>query len=383
MDDASSGRPSITDSVSPTFLIVTLVGLRIVVLGIALVRFSSAPIDEPTLVRFQEIAQEEGRPWRDFADEYPPGQTLVVRSADRDSLAVLAQEIADLATAWLLALGWGRSTAIRYLVLGLPLVVFIYMRLDLISVCLATAAALLLRRDRDRASGVVFGAAVLFRLWPVVVFPILLIRRRARAALWAVGALAIGGAAWVLWGGVDAIRQVVTFRGATGWGIGSTVGSVLWAAGRPIVFEAGAYRVGTVGGARFILIATLAVLLVAIWVRAARTGSDPAGRPALSAVAALLFCSPLLSDSYVSWLLPWAAVAASEDRWASRAVFAVCLAQAVPYLVSGHLPVAGSQVLDLLRIPLLGFVVVAWFLNPAPRRAEERKDVDRVATPRS
>jgi Glycosyltransferase family 87 len=282
-----------------------------------------------------------------------------------------------------LARGWGSSTAIRYLVLGLPLVVFVYMRLDLVSVCLATAAAFLLRRDRERASGVTLAAAVLFRLWPVVVFPILFIRRRARAALWGIATLALGGIAWVLWGGTDAIRQVVTFRGATGWGIGSTVGSVLWSTGRPIVFEAGAYRVGTVGAARYVLVAALVVLLVAIWVRAARSGSDPAGRPALGAVAALLFCSPLLSDSYVAWLLPWAAVAANEERWATRAVFAVCLAQAVPYLVSGHLPVAGSQVLDLLRIPLLGFIVATWLFIPAPRAAEERSDVEPVATPRS
>jgi len=370
----ASARPetSTSTTINPTFLIVTLVALRLVVLAIALVRFSSAPIDEPTLLRFHEIAHEQGRPWKDFEVEYPPGQALVVRLVDGDSLAVLAQEIAviaclaDLATAWLLAVGWGRATAIRYLVLGLPLVVFIYMRLDLVSACLATAAVVLMKRGRERAGGISFAAAVLFRLWPVVVFPLLLVRRRARTAIWAAGASVVGGIAWVLFGGVDAIRQVVTFRGATGWGIGSTVGAVLWSVvRRPVVFESGAYRVGNVGGARFILIAVLIGLLAAIWVRARRSDADPAGRPALSAVAALLFVSPLLSDSYVSWLLPWAAVAGEEDRWVSRAVFAVCLAQAVPYLLSGHLPTAGFQVLDLLRIPLLGYIVVAWFFTPA------------------
>src|SRR5262249_39142794 len=251
-------------TINPTFLIVTLVALRLVVLAIALVRFSSAPIDEPTLLRFHEIAHEQGRPWKDFEVEYPPGQALVVRLVDGDSLAVLAQEIAviaclaDLATAWLLAVGWGRATAIRYLVLGLPLVVFIYMRLDLVSACLATAAVVLMKRGRARAGGISFAAAVLFRLWPVVVFPLLLVRRRARTAIWAAGASVVGGIAWVLFGGVDAIRQVVTFRGATGWGIGSTVGAVLWSVVRPPgVFGSGACRGGDVGGGEVDLLARL------------------------------------------------------------------------------------------------------------------------------
>jgi hypothetical protein len=359
---------------SSRLIIASLVLVRIVILVVAIVRFETRTIDEPTLIRFQQIAQNQGRPWRDFAVEYPPGQTLVLRITDGQDLPSLARDVAllacgaDLLTAWLLGVGWGASAAIRYLVLGLPLVVFVYLRLDLVSVALATASFVLVQRGHERASGLTFASAVLFRLWPMVLFPMFLIQRARRAALWAVGATFVGAAGWIIWGGPDAVRQVVTFRGASGWEIGSCVGAVLWAiARRPVTVASGDYRVGIVGHAGLLLSAVLLFLLIAIWIRATRVRPDPAGWPALAAVAALLLCSPVLSDGFVSWLLPWAAIASvGGDRWVFRIVFLICLAQAVPYLVPGHLPTAGFQALVLLRIPLLISLPAMWFLRVPP-----------------
>jgi hypothetical protein len=64
----------------------------------------------------------------------------------------------------------------------------------------------------------------------------------------------------------------------------------------------------------------ITVLLVGLaWFLARNRPIDPAGGPALAAVAFLLLLSPVASPQYVMWLLPWAAITAAErgspDVW--------------------------------------------------------------------
>src|SRR6266487_1032851 len=76
-----------------------------------------------------------------------------------------------------------------------------------------------------------------------------------------------GTAAWVAWGGVDGPLQVLTFRGAKGWEMESTVGALVRGIGgaSPRI-EAGAWRVGDMAGwARDSLTLALLAAVVLVW----------------------------------------------------------------------------------------------------------------------
>ncbi len=269
--------------------------------------------------------------------------------------------------------GWSRRTAALYLLIGLPLVPFIAIRLDPLVVALAVWGVALARRGRERAGGATLALAGLTKLWPLVVAPALLIERRMRAARWFACLFVVGVGAWIAYGGTDAIRQVVSFRGATGWEIESTVGSIVWlVTGGPVRIEGGAPRVGQIPGwSRPVLLLVLVAVLAAIWVRARGRHVDAAGAPSLAAVAALLALSPLFSLQYALWLAPWAAVAWTDVRTAraGRIGLAVSLLTGVlAFLYNKIDPAQGSLLwvrlgvggLLLLRDGLCIWIAVAW-----------------------
>ena len=227
--------------------------------------------------RFVEIAHAPGLPWRDSPVEYAFGDWVVIRAVGWGSVGLARALLglvafgADLVAWRAVAAGWGRAAATRYLWLGAPLLAFIYRRSDLVAVALAVVGLALASRGRERAGGLSLAAAVLVKVWPVVVAPALAIERHARALRTAAIALVAGVAGWLLLGGADALRQVGTFRGATGWELESTVGVVVWALTGEHRFEAGANRTGTVpvGAGPALLVAAL-VTVVAIWLLARR-----------------------------------------------------------------------------------------------------------------
>jgi hypothetical protein len=200
------------------------------------------------------------------------------------------------------------------LLLGLPLLSFIYFRLDAIPIALAMVGFVLARRGRTTGGCVMLAASVLTKVWPVVTFPALLLEGRRRTAVWTGAVLAVGAAVWVAVGGIAAPVQVATFRGAHGWSVESLVGTVVWiVTGSDPELSGGAPRVGAIPGpARLILAAGLTFTLSAVWLRARRYPGDPLGAPALAAVAALLVWSPLFSLQYCLWLTPFVAIAATE-----------------------------------------------------------------------
>jgi hypothetical protein len=298
-----------------------LVALRVLAVATVVVGVPHYP--DSAAHRFVQIAHAPGIPWRDTPIEYAIGDWFVARAVGWGSLAVARALLAVVAfgadlVAWrAVARGWGRDAAVRYLWLGAPLLIFIYRRSDLVPVALAALGLAWARRDRQRAGGIALGAAVLTKVWPVVVAPVLALERRARALTTAAIAAAAGVATWVVIGGPGALRQVGTFRGSTGWEIGSTIGVPVWAFTGQHQFENGANRSGTIpaGAPEALLLLTL-VTVVAIWLLARRREEEPAGAPALAAVAALLVFSPVFSPQYVAWLLPWAAVAGDHHRYA-------------------------------------------------------------------
>ncbi len=369
------GRLAATDTV--TWL---LLGLRVAVLVSVMLDVPHFP--SSTAARFSQIAHTQGVPYRDFRVEYPIGELVVIRAVAAWSVGVARILIAcvafasDIAAHSFLRLGRGRDVARRYLWLGTPLMVFIYRRTDLVSVALVVAGAMAIERGRDRSGGGLFAAAILAKLWPVVLVPALVVQRRALAVRTTIVVLAAGAATWVLVGGPDAVWQVLTLRGAEGWELESTVGAVVWPLSGEYRYEQGANRTGTIPPwARMALAVLVIAGLAAVWWKAAaRSPRDPFGPPALAAVATLMVLSPVLSPQYLVWLVPWAAIASVGDT-------RLCRLAAVPIVVTGiimtlwYLDVdigrPGNQTVMIVRNVTLLVVPLAYLAGRSTRRSAQ------------
>ena len=362
------------------------------VLVLFLIQASRGDVGGPDVFRFLDVAGVNG-PWRDVPIEYAPGEFLVIKGLfDTGSVETAAVRLAVLAFAGHLGTwggvrwGWGRSAGLRYLISALPLLLLMYERIDLIPVAIATWGVALAVRGRPRGGGAVLAAAVLVKLWPLVLLPGVLMRGGRRAASWFAGVLLAGGLGWVVYGGAGAPEQVLTFRGALGWEVGSSVGVVVWIlGGGPLREEAGSARVGVAPAwAKLLLAIVLGALLVVIWLRARARDDDPGGRPALASVAALLLCTPLFSTQYAIWLLPWAGVTSARDRdgGALAAVLAVGLATAVLDL-TGYDPgtEVTAQAATLTRIAALGWLVGREFVPSARTRPAPAPPRPRASSP--
>lgn len=328
------------------------------------------------LPRFTEIAEAHGRPYRDFDVEYPPVSLAAIElvgTPEPNGTGVRLlwlSLVLDGITLAALACGWGRSAAVAYLVLTVPLLGFMYGTIDLLSAALAAVSLSLAVKGHDRSGGMTMAAAVLAKVWPLVLLPGLIVGRRSRGLWWAGITVGAGIIAWIYWGGVSGLVQVATQRGTPGWEYESTVGSLLWAfSSRPLRNVYDSTRIGTAPGwAKAVLLAAAVAGVVAVWRVASRRASGELGLPAMAAVCILLLTAPILSHPYVIWLAPFAAIAVAE-RGARWALFPAAL-----MLVSGLLVVMYStwspdaalwpvKAVLLLRNGLLLAVPVSWFLE--------------------
>jgi hypothetical protein len=362
-----------------------LVLVALLVLGItahaegflfSLRQFESGPPVRPTtyVSRFTEIAAAEGRPYRDFPVEYPPVSLAAIEVAagtngnETGANLVWLTFLCDLVTVAALGFGWGRRTAVAYLLLSAPLLGFLYTTIDLISVALAVGAVALVVRGRERLGGVALAAAVLAKVWPLVLLPVMILQRRFRALAWSVAALTLGTFVWVWWGGPSGPVQVATQRHTQGWEYESAVGSVLWALGRDFVTINNSSRLGVAPGwAKALLFGAAVAGIAAVWYRASRREPRELGLPAVAAVSILLLSAPLLSPPYMIWLAPWAAIACTERTGYVRWLMAALM------LVGGLMLVASSSVPDvplrwvkailLLRNALLAAVPAVYLLE--------------------
>jgi hypothetical protein len=340
-------------------LFVLLAGVRFAVVPIALASDATAPSRYRILPgdarRFYKIASENGRPYRDFEVEYPPVMVAAIDAIDGGSVRsttvrlMWSQLVVDLAIAAVVAWAWGRRAGIAYLLIGLPFLLypFIYLRLDLLSVFLAVLGLALVRRRHQYGGGAALAIACFAKLWPVVLVPVLIVRRawRALAAFVVVGAA--GTAAWVVWAGIDGPKQVLTFRGAKGWEFESTVGALVRSFGGATPhIERGAWRVGEVPTlVSGVLALALLVGVAMAWVLASR--AKPRGTAVLdglapmAAITVFLVFSPLLSPQFLLWLVPFAAIAAAHgERLVTVLVFVVsalstALLALLPELIHG------------------------------------------------
>lgn len=358
---------------------------RVLLLALFLGQIAHGRIGGPDVERFRTIALHAGTPWRDFPVEYAPLQALIVRlvfgaslHTDATILAMIAWA-ADLATFSVLRIAWGRRAGLLYLLLGLPLLGFIYQRIDLVPVALAVTGLGLARRGREGAGGVSIAAGVLFKLWPAVLLPAFIIDQRKRALRWALAILVAGSLSWVFVGGLHAPEQVSSFRGASGWQEESAIGSIVFlATGGPERHESGAVRVGRIPWwAPPVLAILTAVALTTIWFRAARRGGDTAGAPSLVAVCAVLLLSPIFSIQCATWILPWGAIAGAERRRTSvlASVFGVTLLTGALDSLRNAAAASGLVLgwMGLLRNVLLVVVIAAWWREP---RGSEQDPID-------
>ncbi len=346
-------------------------------LSISLRQFESGPPVRPTtyVARFTEIAAAEGRPYRDFPVEYPPvslGAIELVAGTNGNQTGahlVWFMALCDLVTVAALAFGWGRRAAVFYLLLTVPLLGSLLTTIDLISVALAVSAVALAVRGRERLGGGAFAAAILAKVWPLALLPVMVLQRKRRALTWSVAALTLGTLVWVWWGGPSGPLQVATQRHTPGWEYESVIGSLLWALGRGgFVTINASTRLGVAPGwAKALLLGAAIAGIAAVWYRASRREPREIGLPAVAAVSILMLSAPLLSPPYMIWLAPWAAIACTERTGYIRWLLAALM------LVSGLMLVATSALADvalwsvkallLLRNALLAAVPAVYLLE--------------------
>jgi len=369
---------SVARRLVPFALLVVAVVPRVEEVSLLLRKFESGQtVSRATyLPRFTEIAAAEGRAYRDFPVEYPPvalGAIELVAGTNANETGanlVWLMVLFDLVTAVALGIGWGRRAAVFYLLLTVPILAFLYTTIDLISVALAVSAVALVVRGRERLGGVALAAAVLAKVWPVALVPMMVAQRKRRALAWSVGALALGTLVWAWWGGPSGLLQVATQRHTPGWEFESLVGSLLWALGRGgLVSISDSTRVVGVAPwwAKALLLGAAVAGIAAVWHRASRREPRELGLPAVAAVSILLLAAPLLSPPYMIWLAPWAAIACAERtgyiRWLLAALMLVGGLTFVAFSAFPDVPLWSAKALLLLRNALLAAVPAVYLLE--------------------
>jgi hypothetical protein len=321
--------------------------------------------------RFRQIAATPLTPYREQAIEYMPLELLTVLAIGTRSLSTTTFMVGsvalagDVSTFLGVAYGWGRRTAAAYLAIALPVLPFLYFRFDLAIVALAAWGMALAVRNHRALGGSALGLSVMGKLWPIVLVPTLVFRR-PRAVAWALTVVIVGTAIWFSVSGPGAFRQVLTFRSAEGWSVGSVTGSAIWVVtGETPRFEAGAMRVGSVRPWEATLGLAVLVVLLLLTYRSARNDAwELGGGPALASVTSLLVCSPLFSLQYVAWLLPWTAVCATsvrgpERRLAGLAVVAIALSGIESVAIGSGI---ASYPADFARNVVCLCIPIAWIL---------------------
>jgi len=272
--------------------------------------------------RFFVIATRDRAPYSEVDVEYPIALFGVFKalqwlagSLESFNAAVIVLNVAaDAATAAVLGALWSRPAVVFYFVATTPMVTLVYGTLDILptlAVVLFVAAHL---TARPISAGIAWSAGVFLKLWPGPFVVIgLLGPRRGRFALAAGVASAVCLCAWLLLGGIDGVRQVVSYRDARGWELGTIPGIALLAqrGADAIVLESGAARIGDMGLAK---VATPIVAMATATWALARRSHEGLGARSLTGVAALLVFSTLLSPQFVWWLLPFAAIAWAQGN---------------------------------------------------------------------
>lgn len=270
---------------------------------------------------YYDLATRSGRPYVDFPVEFPIGAVQTFRtlgplagSRPRFGLSlVLLNVCADLAIAGALAWGWGVRAAAGYAFVVIPLLDLFLLRMDLWPTAFAAIGVASWRREHRSAAAIALGVGAAFKLWPLMFLPLLLVPSRSGRRLAPMAAAAVTGFAvfgvWLWVAGWSGLYQVLTFRGASGWQVESTVGAAWMLFDRSTMrLEQGAWRIGSMIGPISLVLFALGAIPCAwmIW-RGARTNHLGAGWA--GGLSSLLVMSALLSPQFAAWLAPASGIA--------------------------------------------------------------------------
>jgi hypothetical protein len=307
--------------------------------AIALVAGARSRLPQGDFDNYYSIGTRPGRPYVDFAVEFPLAtaqafRTLAPMAGTRERFGinlVTINLVADVGIAAALYWGWGLEAAAAYALTVAPLLDLFFLRIDLWPTAVATFGVAAWRRKRAALAAVGFVAGAAFKLWPLTFLPLLFVPSRVRERMVPVAtAVAAGMAVLGLWlwvAGPLGLNQVLTFRGARGWHVESTVGGVWMLFDQSSVrHESGTWRIGTTVGP--ISVALFAAgTITSLWMvwRGARTGHLGAGWA--GGISALLALSALLSPQFACWMAPAAGVAwvEGDKRVAVMTMLAVFL----------------------------------------------------------
>ena len=288
-------------------------------------------------VRYYEIGSSAGRPYVDYQVEHPIGTLLMFKAlahlpGGRPSFGlaiVVLNLVADAVIVGSLLWGWSVAAAVAFAAMLIPVLGLFFNRVDAWSTAAAILAVAAWRKDRPLMLGFALAVGVAFKLWPLVLAPLLIVPWRGRRSVLALAAFgaaaaAFGGLAFWIAGG-RAIAEVLTFRGATGWQVESLIGSIVHLGGHAIGTPRERCLAGRninhfVSTAMFVTAAP--ICLWASW-RGARLDRIAAGW--IASVTSLLLLSALLSAQYVIWLAPAAAIAWVEGDVALGALTAIAI----------------------------------------------------------
>jgi uncharacterized membrane protein len=292
----------------------------------------------------------------------------------------------------------GHRSGWLWVVGGAALGPVLWVRYDLLVAALAVAAVLQ-RRRASGWSGVLLGAAVLLKLWPVVLVAALLPREGWRRWTAAFAATVLGGLlVEALLLGRASVLGPFAYQSGRGLQIESLPATpLLWAArGQPPEtvweFEFRAFQLqGTQGSATDQLgLLVLAAIGLLVLLRLARGRENAAALDARRASAAALLATVLVavntvfSPQYVLWVLPLTALAAASPlvpRATDAVLVAVCgLTQVIwPWQYLDLLALRDGTLLllvvrNVLIVVLAGLLAVAMLRRagpPAPRQATQ------------
>lgn len=374
------------------FVVVLLVAVRVLAIVLLL---GSGVEDKHSILggdarRYEAILSSDGTPYRDFDVEYPPVTLELIRglaiglqpghpdaNGEFDGNLTLLTRLAvvqlgvELGIAALLAWAWNRRTGIAYLVLGTPFIFFPfpYVRIDLFAVFLSVLGLALVRKGRDRGGGAMLAVAVLAKLWPIVLVPLVIVREQRRAFLaWAM-TLAAGGVLWLAFFGPAGFAQVATFRGSKGWQIESIPGIFLHMADpHASHVEGGAWR--TAAHVPILvkpLLPALALGNAALawwWARArhlARSDDDEWAAWALAPLAStlgLLVFSSIISPQYLLWFVPFVAILAARGERLLTGIYLVAAVLTTFILSTIHAQIEGQPYATLPIVARNALLVV-------------------------
>jgi hypothetical protein len=268
-----------------------------------------------------------GREWN-FLELMPYVHALELRSGLPWVFAVKIAPIgADLVLVWIvsrLAGPEGRTRALQYAVNPLSLLVAsLHGQVEPVALALALGGVLLLRKERPVLAGVLLGAAVAAKTWPIVILVAVLPLRKPRRAAKIVAASAVVPAACLASGVLfldtnvpHALSRLISYSGF--------VYNWTWSGTWLMLGHKGTGYDSQLSGIGSLLI--VAGVAITLWL----LRRHPPEARALGALAAVLVCTAGFGNQYLFWVLPL--VVALSARWRNQYAIAASVWAAIAYL---------------------------------------------------